>query len=94
VIGLVIEHHPDFHGVWQVASTPISKYDLLVLVRDRFGLEIEIEPAESVVIDRSLDPSRFVGRTGIAIPAWPAMIEQLYLDPTPYDQLRTHHAHQ
>jgi dTDP-4-dehydrorhamnose reductase len=63
-------------------------------VRDRFGLEIEIEPDESVVIDRSLDPSRFIARTGIAIPTWPGMIEQLYCDPTPYDQARTDHAHQ
>jgi dTDP-4-dehydrorhamnose reductase len=94
VIGTVIDRRPDLHGVWQVASPPISKYDLLVQVRDRFGLNIEIEPDESVVIDRSLDPSRFIARTGIAIPTWPAMIEQLYLDPTPYDQARMYHAHQ
>lgn len=94
VIGSVIEHHPDLHGVWQVASSPISKYDLLAQVRDRFGLDIEIEPDESVVIDRSLDPSRFIERTGITIPIWPAMIEQFYLDPTPYDQARMIHAHQ
>ena len=94
VIGSVIEHHPDLRGIWQVASSPISKYDLLVQVRDRFGLEIEIEPAEEVAIDRSLDPSRFISRTNISIPTWPEMIEQLYLDPTPYNQARTNHAHQ
>ena len=94
VIGTVIEQHPDLRGTWQVASSPIDKYDLLVQVRDRFGLDIEIEPDESVVIDRSLDPSRFIAQTGITIPTWPAMIEQLYLDTTPYDCAGTHHAHQ
>jgi len=93
VIGTVIERHPDLRGTWQVASSPIDKYDLLVQVRDRFGLEIEIEPDESVVIDRSLDPSRFIARTGIPIPTWPEMIEQLYLDTTPYDLAGTDHAH-
>lgn len=94
VIGNVIERHPDLRGTWQVASSPINKYDLLVQVRDRFGLEIEIEPDESVAIDRSLDPARFIARTGITIPTWPEMIEQLYLDTTPYDLAGTHHAHQ
>lgn len=94
VIRTVIEQYPDLHGTWQVASNPISKYDLLVRIRDRFGLDIEIEPDESVVIDRSLDPSRFIARTGIRIPTWPEMIEQLYLDTTPYDHAGTHHAHQ
>jgi len=94
LIGTVIERHPDLRGVWQVASSPIDKYNLLVQVRDRFGLEIEIEPDESVAIDRSLDPSRFIARTGITIPTWPAMIEQLYLDPTPYVLAETSHAHQ
>lgn len=93
VIASIIELQPDLHGVWQIASSPISKYDLLVQVRDRFSLDIQIEPDESVVIDRSLDPSRFIARTGIAIPSWPAMIEQLYLDPTPYDQARKNHAY-
>jgi dTDP-4-dehydrorhamnose reductase len=94
VIGSVIERYPDLRGVWQVASAPINKYDLLVQVRDQFGLEIGIKPDASVAIDRSLDPSRFIARTGIAIPTWPAMIEQLYLDPTPYDQGRSNHAYQ
>jgi len=94
IIGTIIEQHPDLRGIWHVASSPINKYDLLIQIRDRFRLHIEIEPDESIVIDRSLDPSKFITRTGITIPPWSTMIEQLYLDKTPYNLGRKIHAHQ
>jgi dTDP-4-dehydrorhamnose reductase len=65
------------NGLWQVASVPISKYDLLCLVRDRFGLPIAIEPDEVFSCDRSLKAERFNQATGYVPPSWPAMIDEL-----------------
>jgi len=86
IIGTIIEEHPDLHGVWQVAADPISKYDLLMLLKQQYQTDdIVIEPDEGIVSDRSLNGSRFNAATSITVPPWPVMIEQLYRDPTPYN---------
>jgi dTDP-4-dehydrorhamnose reductase len=77
---LVLTRQRELHGVWQVAANPISKYDLLSLVRDRFGLPVEIEPFDDFHCDRSLDASRFNAATGYVPPSWPTMIDELAAD--------------
>jgi dTDP-4-dehydrorhamnose reductase len=88
VITMIITNQPDMHGVWHVASEPISKFDFLALVKKVYGLRIEIERDETVVYDRSLNASRFREATGFIPPTWTDMIEQMYRDPTPYSELR------
>lgn len=70
----VVIPHLELHGVYHVAAAPISKYDLLSLVARVYGKEIEIEPDDELVIDRSLDASRFKDATGYAAPEWNEMI--------------------
>lgn len=88
LLGKVIEHHPDLSGVYHVASTPISKYDLLVRFNQAFRAGVEIEPSDALRIDRSLDGSRFTAATGLTCGSWDAMVAALAADPTPYDQWR------
>lgn len=85
VLRLVIARHPDLTGTWQVSSDPISKYDLLLLLKQTYGLDVEVAPQDAVQIDRSLDSSRFRALTGYAPPSWPEMVKELAADPTPYD---------
>ena len=92
VMGDVIDRHPGLHGVYQVASAPITKLDLLTRIRDTMGLDIAIEPFDDPPCDRSLDPARFVGDTGCHIPTWDEMVIELATDPTPYDDWRRRHA--
>jgi dTDP-4-dehydrorhamnose reductase len=73
----VIELWPDLEGTWHIGAEPISKHDLLVLLRDAFELELEIEPDDGVAVDRSLDPSRFRAATGWTAPDWEAMAAEL-----------------
>ncbi len=87
-VGDLIARHPDLHGVWQLASTSIAKHDLLLLVRDAYGVDVTIEPNDAVVLDRSLDGSRLAAATGIAVPTWPELVADLAADPTPYAQWR------
>ncbi len=67
-------------GVYHVSSDPISKFDLLELVARGYRKEIEIEPFEGLVLDRSLVSERFRARTGYVPPAWPELIDAMYRD--------------
>lgn len=88
IIGTLISGYPGLHGVRQVASEPISKFDLLCLIRRVYGLAVTIEPEYAVVNDRSLNPARFMRETSIKVPSWEYMIHQMYQDETPYDTIR------
>lgn len=92
IMGDLIADCPNLSGLYHISSAPISKYDLLVKIRDAMGLDIEIEPDEDFFCDRSLDASRFLSATGYAIPAWDEMIAELAGDTTPYDEWRTRYA--
>jgi dTDP-4-dehydrorhamnose reductase len=84
----VLERHGELDGVWHVSAEPITKHDLLVQLRDALELPAEIVPDDSVVVDRSLDSSRFRAATAWTPPRWSEMIRELSMDPTPYDEIR------
>ncbi len=88
IIADIVSHHPDLRGMWHVAAEAIDKFDLLSQVRDTYELNIEIEPDETFVCDRSLNGERFRKETGIVAPQWPEMIAQMHADKTQYDELR------
>jgi dTDP-4-dehydrorhamnose reductase len=92
VIGDIMADHRALRGVWHVAADPISKFDVLSLVRDAFGLDVEIEPDDALVCDRSLAAERFRHATGFAPRPWRDMIDRMAKDPTPYDEIRRPHA--
>jgi dTDP-4-dehydrorhamnose reductase len=88
LIAEVIEHHPELSGLYHVSSEPISKHQLLCLLRDTFQVSIEIDPSPAVSIDRSLDSSRIRTATGYQPPPWQEMIRTMVNDPTPYEAWR------
>jgi len=94
IIAEIIAGYPRLSGVYQVASEPISKYDLLTLVKKTYDMDIIIKPDNSIVNDRSLNPEKFKKQTNIKIPSWEYMIEQMHQDPTPYAAIREYHAQQ
>jgi dTDP-4-dehydrorhamnose reductase len=78
LISDLIETRPDLTGLYQVASEPISKYDLLVMLRDKLGWsDIEIEPDDNFYCDRSLIGTRFSVATGWKAPGWDEMLSGL-----------------
>lgn len=83
------QRHPDLDGVWHLASAPMSKHDLLVLLARALGRRVRILPADCPVVDRSLNGAALVRRVGLTVPDWPAMVARLAADPTPYDTWRT-----
>jgi len=65
---------PELSGLYHVAAEPISKLDLLRLVAAQYGKVIEIVPDDQLVIDRSLNGSRFSAATGYVSPSWPELV--------------------
>lgn len=66
------------YGVFNVSADPISKFDLLDIVRRQYGKQIQMIPDDSVIIDRSLCPERFRLATGYIAPSWQEMIESMH----------------
>jgi dTDP-4-dehydrorhamnose reductase len=78
LIGDILQTRPDLSGVYQVASEPISKFDLLVKLRDILGWsDITIDPDDHFFCDRSLSGIRFTTTTGWRPPTWEAMLQGL-----------------
>lgn len=67
-------------GLYQIASKPIAKFELLSLIAGIYGKEISIEPSEDIVIDRSLDGSNFFKLTSYTAPSWPKMLAEMHSD--------------
>ena len=86
VVRSVLCEQPALCGTVQISSEPISKYELLGLLREAYGVPIDIVPDDSVQIDRTLDSSRFRRLTGFVPPSWREMIEELAADKTPYEE--------
>ena len=87
IIAWLIAERKELHGVWNVSAAPINKFDLLTLVKQVYGLDVEIEPDEAFVCDRSLDSGRLRAETGFVPPAWPEMMSDAG-DATPYKEFR------
>lgn len=70
--------HPELHGLYHLSAAPINKFDLLRLVAEVYGKHIEIEPDDKLVIDRSLDSTRFRQATGYVPPSWPDLVRRMH----------------
>jgi len=79
IIEKMLLEYPHAAGMYQVSSEPINKYELLLLIREKLGRDIEIVPDALFCCDRSLDSARFRQEFNYTPPAWPAMIEELQL---------------
>ena len=87
LISDLIETRPDLSGLYQVASAPISKYDLLVALRDKLGWDdIQIDPDDNFYCDRSLVGIRFSFATGWKAPSWDEMLSGLAKEWSAYQE--------
>jgi dTDP-4-dehydrorhamnose reductase len=91
IVGRVLAVKQPLRGVYQVASAPISKFDLLTLLREIGGYPVEIDVNREFFCDRSLIMDRFTDETGYVAPAWKPMLEEMIADPTPYDAYEAAH---
>jgi dTDP-4-dehydrorhamnose reductase len=88
IVSLIIDH-PSLSGLFQVSSGRLSKYDLLVMLRDAYDLDITVRPDQSYVLDRSLTGDKLKAAIGYQSPPWSQLLSQLVSDFTPYPMPHT-----
>lgn len=65
-------------GLYHVSSDPISKFDLLNILKEIYKKDININPFSDFVLDRSMNSDKFKIATGYVAPSWNQLIENMY----------------
>lgn len=92
LIGDILETRKDLTGLYHVASAPISKFDLLMRLREATGwTDITVDPDENFFCDRSLVGTRFSAATGWMSPSWDDMIAGLAAEWQLYENWNHNH---
>jgi dTDP-4-dehydrorhamnose reductase len=89
ILANIIAEYPNLSGLYHISSQPISKLELLSLIKDILHLDVEIEPYEGLFCDRSLNSSRFLTLTHYQPPSWEEMINELSNEVEDYNEWRT-----
>jgi dTDP-4-dehydrorhamnose reductase len=82
----VVLTDPALSGLWHVSAERIDKYTLLTTLAEELGWNVDISPSDDVIIDRSLDSTRFRERTGWTPPSWDEMLSELAAEFSDYEQ--------
>jgi dTDP-4-dehydrorhamnose reductase len=77
IIEKIVVENSEKAGLYHVSSEPISKLDLLALIKKEMGLDIDIIPKEEPRLDRSLDSRRFRKEFNYTPPSWKEMVKEL-----------------
>ncbi|WP_339381659.1 SDR family oxidoreductase [Aeromonas jandaei] len=75
-----ILNRPEICGLYHLSAEPINKHNLISLVADIYGKDIEINESTQLVIDRSLDSSRLRQELDLTVPSWNELIEFMHND--------------
>lgn len=73
----LLQKTTDLSGLYNVSGPRISKYDLLVLVNQIFGLGVNVRENPDLKIDRSLADRKFREKTGLQKKVWYDMLVSL-----------------
>jgi dTDP-4-dehydrorhamnose reductase len=76
----IITGYPRASGLFHVSSEPISKYDLLLMIKRKMRLGTEIIPDGEFKCDRSLDSTKFRSEFKYNPPSWEVMTDELAQD--------------
>lgn len=69
--------NPDLAGMYHLSAEPIDKYNLLLLIKDKYKIELEVIDYPDFVIDRSLNSDSLRDLLNFQPPAWPDLIEKM-----------------
>lgn len=90
LVGEIIMKFGYLKGLYQVSSGSISKHELLTMVKEAYGMPVEVVPDDSFFCDRSLKGDKFQSAIGYTSPGWQAMLDEMIRDATAYKKLNTH----
>lgn len=78
IIDTYVIPQPELSGLYHLSAEPIDKFSLLELVAKTYKKAIRIDEDRSLVIDRSLDSSRFRVATGFQPDDWPTLVKRMH----------------
>lgn len=76
----IISDFPTMHGIYNVSSINITKYELVNLFNSLFKKGTLIYQDNSYSSNKDLDSTRFFKETGFAKPNWEELAEELFID--------------
>ena len=76
----ILKEFPSLTGTYNISSEPISKFDLISKINNRFKLNIDIEADNSIFYNKSLNSSKFFLKTNLEKPKWDKMLLRLFND--------------
>jgi dTDP-4-dehydrorhamnose reductase len=78
IVKNIIINFPNLSGIYNLApDKPISKYELLCIAKEAFGLTVDIVPDEEHIHFPTLDASKLKREINLIVPSWKEMMEQL-----------------
>ena len=77
IIEMIVTQYPTASGIYHVSSEPISKYELLSMIKEGLELPNNIIADETFVCNRSLNSNRFRRAFKYSPPAWGQMVDEL-----------------
>jgi len=76
----IIRDFPRMHGIYNVSSKSITKFDLVNLFNDFFKKDTTIIPESSYTSNKDLDSTKFYTDTGFEKPNWKELAKELLID--------------
>lgn len=78
VVTRLIIDFPLLNGLYQLApEKPVSKFDLLSIAKEKFGVDVEIVPDYNHIHTPTLNAVKLRSETGIVVPSWEEMMSGL-----------------
>ena len=78
IIQACVLPNKSLRGLYHVSVDPISKYDLLCKISLEYAKNVDIIPKEDIIINRSLDSSKFRLATGFKPKSWDQMLNEMH----------------
>ena len=69
---------PELNGLYHVSAKAINKFELLQLIANAYGKSVEIHSDDQLVIDRSLDSTKFRQATNYHPKEWSELVQLMH----------------
>jgi dTDP-4-dehydrorhamnose reductase len=76
----IVKNYQDLSGIYNISSSPISKFNLIKKINHYFKLHINLVKDSSYSSNKSLNSDRFFSKTKLKKPDWDDMLLNLYID--------------
>lgn len=69
--------NPGLSGLYHLSAEPINKYQLLLLIKNTYGIDIDMVDYPDFVIDRSLNSNKLRNIINFKPVTWPDLVEKM-----------------